>query len=105
MNIAESIRAETERLSAQLSAQPPASVEQTLALLDAVTALHQAVAAARTVIAANAGALVRHALELGVEPKMLINRPYNGRTVADIYRQTGLPPRRPGPRPVKPRRG
>lgn len=101
MDLAESIRAETQRLFAQFSAPPPENVAEVLALLDAVTELHQAVGAARAVIAANASGLVRHALQLGVDPGKLVNRPYNSRTVATLYREAGLPPRRPGPRPVR----
>jgi hypothetical protein len=70
-------------------------------MLDAVTVLHQSVTLARALIAAHAAPLVIHALGLGVDPHELVNRPYNGRTVASLCREAGLPPRRPGPRPVR----
>lgn len=93
-------RTEIDRLSGQLK-NPPSGIAETLAVLDEVTVLHQAVLAARAFIAANAGPLVQQALELGVDPRELANRPYNARFVADLYRQAGLPARKPGPTPAR----
>ena len=93
-------RTELNRLSDQLKT-PPTGITETLAVLDEVTVLHRAVIAARALIAANAGPLVQQALELGVDPRELTNRPYNARFVADLYRQAGLPARKPGPTPAR----
>lgn len=101
MNLAMMLGQATEDLSGRLDQPPPDELEALLQLLDEIAVVHRAVLDAQRVIARHASDLVMLALRQGAEPRDLYNRPYNGRMVLELYKRTGLPPRRPGPPPAR----
>jgi hypothetical protein len=95
---ASSLRAAAAKLAAS-AASARTEEKRLLDLLDAITSLLAATDDARDTLDDAGRLATAKALQAGLDPALLRDRPYGDRKLRAIARELGLPPRRPGPAP------